>query len=104
MPAGNGPLTNLAETPGSSVGFDVHNSTVPKYEQQRATVTVVANTYAVARTRAVAARNALGAVKNQTVGSTWYLRITTTPVYDMGLDDKDRPRCVFNVWATKRPS
>lgn len=51
------------------------------------------------------AYNALAAVTNVTISGTWYLDVSPTQEpFDMGLDDKGRPRYGFNVRTFKGPS
>ena len=68
-------------------------------------ITCRAKSYVSARETARLIYNALCLVRNQTIGSTWYLAIyPRQEPFDMGLDDVGRVRVVFNALAWKRPS
>jgi hypothetical protein len=105
IPAGDGPYLSLKETGGTSPDR-THDLTIqPAYPRPAAQIVGRAKSYVAARAMAQAAYNALVVIRNATVLTTWYVEIAPMQeVFDMGLDDKSRVMCGFNVIAKKRPS
>lgn len=104
IPGGNGPYLTLVETPGAAPEY-TQDSLLPAYHHARFQLTGRAVSYLAARAAALAAYNALCAVRNQTIGTTFYLRISPeTNLFDLTLDKAGRARCAVNFKADKRPS
>jgi hypothetical protein len=105
IPTGNGPYLSIIETPGLPPVrmYSAVPNTVD-YKQPAAQILVRARNAGDAFTMARAAWNALAAIRNQLIGTTWhlYIRPQQEP-YDLGVDDNDRARVAFNVLGYNRP-
>jgi hypothetical protein len=104
IPDGDGPYLSLIETGGTGPEY-VQNQANPAYQRPALQVVARAKNYVVARGMIAVAYNVLANKRNQTLGSVWYrsIRPLQEP-FDIGLDDRQRARCAFNVLAVKRPS
>lgn len=101
IPDGDGPYLTLIET-GGSAPTRIHNYVGAHTLRPTAQVAVRARSYAVARTMAQNAYNALDGVFNTTLSGVFYQKITARQEpTDLNLDAKERPVLVFNVECEK---
>jgi hypothetical protein len=103
IPTGDGPYMMVAET-GGTAPIRVQNS-VRLLQCPTAQILVVAKAHAVSREMSRAAYAVLDGVFNTHVEGCFYTKITARQEpTDMGLDDLNRARVVFNIDAEKVPS
>jgi len=104
IPSGNGPITSIIETGGTTSRRTQTSAT----QRPSAQIMVRASTYPVARTRAVLVYDALGGdngLHNTVLMGTFYQYIVPVQqVTDLGLDELSRVRVVFNINVEKDPS
>jgi hypothetical protein len=103
----SGSTVHIIET-GGTAPHNTHNSTAsPAYLQPGAQITVRANDYRVAITKARAVYESLYGIRNEFIGSGWYLWVKPLQEpFDLGVEDNGQSRVAFNVIAryNKRPS
>lgn len=104
VPNGAGPYLTIVETGGSGPSW-TQNRIGPAYQHPSLAVTGVAKDYSDASDIARAAYDALGTVRNEFIGATWYRSIVPLQEpYDLLPDAQGRARVRFNALADKRPS
>jgi len=104
VPDGDGPYITLLETGGSSP-TRIQNQTAANTQRPTAQIVVRAKSYATARSKSKEAYLALDGLFNTILSGTYYQSVTARQEpTDIGLDDLQRPRIVFNIDAEKSPS
>lgn len=105
IPAGAGPFVSFTET-GGGPPEGTHNCIdVPAYVKPSAQIVVRAESYDVAKARAVELYALLYPVRNRLVNGTyWHSVSILQEPFDLGLDDVGRPRVAFNINVVKRYS
>lgn len=102
IPEGPGPFYTIAGTSGFS-GIRIHNSVQPSLIRPSVQIVVRALTSDIAETKAREAAEIVR-IRNREVNSVWYLEIDPVQEpFEIGLDDKSRPRWAFNVNSLRRP-
>lgn len=103
IPTGEGPYMTIAET-GGTAPIRVQNG-VRLLQCPTAQILVVAKTHVASRDMSRAAYAVLDGVFNTVVDGCFYVKITSRQEpTDMGLDEMNRARVVFNIDAEKSPS
>jgi hypothetical protein len=103
IPSGDGPYMTISET-GGTAPVRVQNG-VRLLQCPTAQILVVAKAHTASRDMSRAAYAALDGVFNTTVEGCFYTKITVRQEpTDMGLDELNRARVVFNIDAEKSPS
>ena len=104
VPDTEGPFITLTETAGFQPQRIQNNVTRPGFFIPGAQVLVRGTYYVATRDKAVAAHLCLFGVRNRLIGTTWYREIVTLQQpFDSGLDEKERPKIVFNVLGYRSP-
>lgn len=99
-----GPFVSIIEAGGTNPEYTRDLPGVA-YVHPSVSITVRHASSDTARALARTIYNALAAVENQTVDTTYYVRLyPRQEPFDMGLDDVGRAQFTFNVLADKRPS
>lgn len=111
LPTTNGPFLHVHETGGTAPEF-IHNQALPALYRPSAQLMVTAGddstrtlpgAYEAAMDMARKAYDAVAAIGNEVIGSTFYLSITPTQEpFDMGVDNTGRAKVAFNVAAVRR--
>jgi hypothetical protein len=103
IPAGDGPYMTVAETGGTAPLRTQEGARL--LQRPGAQILVVAKAHAVSREMSRQAYAVLDGVFNTVVEGCFYVKITARQEpTDMGLDDLNRARVVFNIDAEKVPS
>lgn len=104
IPKGSGPFVSLIRTGGSGTE-GTHNSVdVPAYERLSGQVLVRASDYEVAEALADQLHDLMWAVMNQLINGTYWRQLNVRDVFELPLDDQERPRLAFNFDCVKRTS
>lgn len=103
IPDGPGPYLSIRDT-GGNRPMRTHNNNSPSSRRVSAQLVTRAETLADAYAMAIAARDVLDGVYNETLSGTRYVFIEAIQEpTDMGLDAQKRPMVVFNIEGEKEP-